>query len=175
MKWSSKLNRLLLPVAVLVFYFAVPFGTDDAPVGTLLGLLLGAASLVAVAVAVYREVRWARRKLLPIHLLLAFELVLVAFALVYYLVAVDNPAEFVTLNTRLDALYFSLTTMATVGYGDVSAAGQAARALVTFQLAFNLVFVGTLLNLMRDRLQPGGLGRARDADDGGDPPAGSGG
>jgi hypothetical protein len=34
------------------------------------------------------------------------------------------------LNTRTDALYFTLVTMATVGFGDIHAEGQFARAMV---------------------------------------------
>jgi voltage-gated potassium channel Kch len=87
------------------------------------------------------------------HLILALELVLLISSLAYYVVARDQPAEFVGLHTRLDALYFSMVTLTTVGYGDVSAHGQLARALVTCQLAFNLVFVGALVGLFQARLQ----------------------
>ena len=54
---------------------------------------------------------------------------------------VADPEEIVGLKTRTDALYFSLTIVSTVGFGDVHAEGQAARAIVTLQLAFNLLFV----------------------------------
>jgi voltage-gated potassium channel len=54
-----------------------------------------------------------------------------------------------------DALYFSISTLATVGFGDVHAAGQLARGAVAVQIVFNLVFVGTVAamisGLMRHR------------------------
>jgi len=73
----------------------------------------------------------------------------------YYLLAHYNPAEFIGLTTRLDALYFSMTTMTTVGYGDISASGQLARLLVTLQLAFNLVFIAALFGLLKDQVSRG--------------------
>jgi hypothetical protein len=51
--------------------------------------------------------------------------------------------QFAELHDRTDALYFNVTTLATVGFGDVHATGQLARAAVTLQIVFNLVFLGT--------------------------------
>lgn len=52
------------------------------------------------------------------------------FALVDYITAVSAPGQFVGLETKTDGLYFALTTLTTVGYGDVHAAGQIARGVV---------------------------------------------
>lgn len=46
-----------------------------------------------------------------------------------------------------------MTTLATVGFGDVHATGQLARALVTAQIAFNLVFVGALASVLTTRIR----------------------
>jgi hypothetical protein len=101
---------------------------------------------------VFQEFRREQR-LLPVHLILVLELALVVFALTYYGIAVRNPDEFSGLHTRLDGLYFSMTTMSTVGYGDVHAVGQTGRMLVTIQLAFNLVFVGGLIALIQEQVR----------------------
>lgn len=53
------------------------------------------------------------------------------------------------IETRLDALYFSATTMTTTGYGDIVATGQLARGLVTAQLVFDVVFVATVVGLIQ--------------------------
>jgi len=149
------LNRVLLPVGVLLAYFVVPENADNAPVGVLLGALLAVAGLVTVTWVIVDEVQRAEKRLRPIHLLLALELVVVIFSLVYYWVAAHWPGEFIGMETRLDALYFSLTTVATVGYGDISASGQLARLLVSVQLVFNLVFVAALVGLFQGRLRSG--------------------
>ncbi len=147
------LNRLLMPAAVLLFYSLVPVGNGGAPFGQAIGMLVAVACVAAVAYVVASEVRRSERRLQPVHLILALELVLVGFALAYYVLAVNYPGEFVGLKTRLDALYFSLTTMSTVGYGDISATGQLGRLVVAVQLGFNLVFVAALVGLFQDGLK----------------------
>ena len=57
-------------------------------------------------------------------------LLVMAFSLTFFLLELASPGQIEELHTRTDALYFTLSTMATVGYGDVHAVGQAARALV---------------------------------------------
>ncbi|MFN8194428.1 MAG: ion channel [Nocardioidaceae bacterium] len=146
------LRALVPPAGLLVLYFAVPFDGERAPVGVLVGILLTAVAVAALAVVVLREVGRTERRLTAVHLVLALEAVLMTFSLAYYLVATSWPHQFVGLETRLDALYFSTTTMTTVGYGDVHAAGQVARGLVTAQLVFNLVFVAAFAGLLKDRL-----------------------
>jgi voltage-gated potassium channel len=154
-------SRWVPPVAILLFYFLVPVSARDAPVGDVIGISVGIASVAAVAWVIFSEARRADKRLKPIHLLLAFELVLVIFSLGYYILATSHPTEFVGLDTRLDALYFSLATMSTVGYGDVHAAGQIARTIVTVQLAFNLVFIASLVALLQDQVRRGAWHRRK--------------
>jgi voltage-gated potassium channel len=52
------------------------------------------------------------------------------------------PGEFTDLHSRTDSLYFAVSTLSTVGFGDVHASGQFARAAITVQMIFNLVFIG---------------------------------
>jgi voltage-gated potassium channel len=54
----------------------------------------------------------------------------------------ELPGQFADLHTKIDALYFTVSTLTTVGFGDVHATGQLARAAVTVQMVFNLVFIG---------------------------------
>ncbi len=58
------------------------------------------------------------------------------------------PDQFVSLSTKTDALYFNISTLATVGFGDVHPVGQLARAAVTLQIVFNLVFLGTAVSII---------------------------
>lgn len=67
------------------------------------------------------------------------------------------PGQFADLHTKTDAVYYCVSTLATVGFGDVHAAGQLARAAVTLQMLFNLVFLGTAVTfvtgILRQRVQ----------------------
>jgi voltage-gated potassium channel len=142
--------------AILVIYFAVPVQTDQ-PTARLVGsVALTFVGIAGVATIVIREARRERaghdRGLRGIHLILALELVLVGFAFAYYLLAVNAAGQFVGIATRLDALYFSAVTTTTVGYGDVAAVGQAARAVVTTHLIFNVAFVAIVGGLIRRRM-----------------------
>jgi hypothetical protein len=58
------------------------------------------------------------------------------------------PHQFAELTNKTDALYFNITTLATVGFGDVHPVGELARAAVTLQIVFNLVFLGTAVSLI---------------------------
>jgi voltage-gated potassium channel len=58
------------------------------------------------------------------------------------------PGQFADLHDRTDALYFNVSTLATVGFGDVHPAGQLARAAVTLQIVFNLVFLGAAVSII---------------------------
>ncbi len=59
-----------------------------------------------------------------------------------------EPGQFAGLHTRTDAIYFTISTLSTVGFGDIHAAGQAARAAVTVQIVFNLVFIGAAASVI---------------------------
>jgi voltage-gated potassium channel len=58
------------------------------------------------------------------------------------------PNQFAELTNKTDAMYFNISTLATVGFGDVHPVGQLARAAVTLQIVFNLVFLGTAVSLI---------------------------
>ena len=58
------------------------------------------------------------------------------------------PSQFAELQTKTDSLYFNVSTLATVGFGDVHPVGQLARAAVTLQIVFNLVFLGAAVSII---------------------------
>jgi voltage-gated potassium channel len=146
------LKVVLMPISVLVLYFVFPVDADRAPVGVLAGILLSVAALVTVVVIVASEARGAVSRMSGWHLVLVLEVVLVVFSFVYYLLADKDPAQFVGLATRLDALYFATTTTATVGFGDVHADGQLARGVVTAHMIFNIIFIAAVVNLAKERM-----------------------
>ncbi len=55
----------------------------------------------------------------------------------------DGSANFNTHPlTRTDSLYFTVTTFATVGFGDITATSQTARLMVTVQMILDLLALG---------------------------------
>jgi hypothetical protein len=75
-------------------------------------------------------------------------LVIVVFAS-FYVVLARAPGQFVGLSTRTDSLYFTVTTLSTVGYGDIHPSGQAAKIVVLVQILFDLVLVAGAANSLR--------------------------
>ena len=47
-----------------------------------------------------------------------------------------------------------MTTLLTIGFGDIHAAGQAARALVLVQMVFNVVIIATAATTINSRCGP---------------------
>jgi voltage-gated potassium channel len=74
-------------------------------------------------------------------------LVVYGFSAVY--LTLDRRAgEFDGLNTRVDAVYFTVTTLSTVGFGDINATGQTARMLVTIQVLFDLTLLAFAVRVL---------------------------
>ena len=150
---------LLALVGVLVAYYTVPVGDVPSEWDVLLaalGLIAGLGALVFVAVRQVRQMAEYEAGDPGVRLDVLVLLVLVVvplFSLGYYAIEQGDPSQFADLATKTDALYFTLSTLATVGFGDVHATGQLGRALVSVQIVFDLVFVAVLVSLLTAQLR----------------------
>ncbi len=136
------------PVVILGCFYTFPVATDvELPARSLLSVPL----LVVLAAVVVAELR--RHGDRVGRLVQVFIGVVALLALSCYAVATHHPGQFEGLVTRTDALYFTVTTITTVGYGDIHASGQAARALVTAMMVFDVVFLGALGSTIWDRFR----------------------
>ncbi|GGM35763.1 hypothetical protein GCM10011608_20480 [Micromonospora sonchi] len=145
-------------VLLLLTYFVVPLEAD--PNAARMGVRIALTLLMAAAVA-WLVTGQVRRQLVAgrsgearslTHLAVILVAGLLAFALADYVVARAAPAQFADLKTRIDALYFAVTTLTTVGYGDVHAQGQLARVLVTVQMVFSIGVIATGVSLVVKQL-----------------------
>ncbi|MFD0055925.1 ion channel [Streptomyces sp. NPDC127168] len=87
-------------------------------------------------------------------------LFLVLFAGSYYLLVRSAPGAFSEPLNRTDALYFTLTTFTTVGFGDITALSQTARVLTMTQMTGGLLLVGVATRVLASVVQAG-LNRQR--------------
>lgn len=71
----------------------------------------------------------------------------VALFAVAYLQVSEIPGEIAGLKTVLDAVYFTMTTLMTIGFGDVAAEGQLARGLVLLQMLFTILLLTSSVRL----------------------------
>jgi hypothetical protein len=137
-----------------VIYFIVPVKYDanaDLARRTVGASVLSVALIWGMLYQIRLHVDDSSRRL--DGLIVSIVLVVEVFALTFYIVEVRNPGEFAGLDTRIDSLYFTVATLATVGFGDVHAVGQAARALVLVQMVFNVLFVATAAAIMSTRVR----------------------
>ena len=54
----------------------------------------------------------------------------------------------------VDFMYFSIITMSTVGYGDISPVAASAKFVCIFQIIFGYLFIGSVFALVISRYQP---------------------
>ena len=135
-------------VGLLVAYYAFPVEWSTSAASVALSLVLTAAGLALLGrmmVLELQHLRHGREGRTVGVLTLMLVLLVMSFSFVFYLVNLLDPDQLTGLSTRTDALYFTLSTMTTVGYGDVHAEGQLARALVCGLIVFNIVVVASLV------------------------------
>lgn len=143
-------RAVLTTVSLFVFYFVVPLDASGSRqalvVRIIVSVVMFAALLLAIALQVLRQMH---RPETPLVGLLAVVVGgMLFFALLDYIVAIHRPGEFVDLATRLDALYFSISTLATIGFGDVHAEGQLARGILCVQMVFDAAVLATAASIL---------------------------
>jgi len=135
--------------ALVVLYFVAPIGGRM----TTFGVVLFPAGLIGLAGLLWWQVRsvmfstgpWLRA---IEALATSVPLFLLLFATTYYLIDRHDAQAFGGSLTRLDALYFTVTVFATVGFGDIAAHSQAARAIVVVQMMADLIVIGVGIRVL---------------------------
>ncbi|HWJ62013.1 MAG TPA: potassium channel family protein [Acidimicrobiales bacterium] len=141
-------RSLLTPIVALCIYFWTPLDSSN----WLLSAGLGVIATVIVIPYAFWKVGRIRQAVHPLGealavLSLLVSLVIVGFAGSYYTMSIYSDG-FPAIHTRLDALYFTVVTLGTVGYGDIAPVTQGSRALVTFQILVNLSLIATLIRVL---------------------------
>lgn len=140
---------VLLGVALLVLaYFLVPLESDRSLVWRVLTF---AATLTVLAVLGLREMRRGEDD--PVGRLVLLLVLVVVFFSATFTVLSDQPGQFSGMHTRLDALYFTVVMMATIGFGDIHPTGQLARGTVLVAIIFQLLVVTTLASALVHRIR----------------------
>jgi voltage-gated potassium channel len=124
-------------------YYALPLGRG----GVFLDVLLivgGTIGLFPLAVHHARRVVQSERPLVQAvqAATLLLTILLVTFSATYYELAHRVDGSMGGLDTKTDSLYFTITTLATVGYGDITPVSQPARAVASLQMLVDLAFLG---------------------------------
>lgn len=141
--WTRPAGSL---VGLLVAYYAFPVEWSGS--ATALSLALTAVGLGLLGRMMALELQHLRAGITgraTSALTIMLMMLVTLFSMAFYLLERLAPEQMSGLETRTDALYFTLSTMTTVGYGDVSAQGQLARAFVCAMIVFNVAVVAALV------------------------------
>jgi hypothetical protein len=150
------LRPVLTTTGLLLLYFLMPLGDrNEGPTAlTLLVALVFFATLLTWQV---RQIAMAQHPRLRAIEALSFSvpLFLLAFAAFYFMAARGTPTSFSQTLSRTDALYFTVTVFATVGFGDITAVTQSARVMVMIQMVGDLILVGIVARVILGAVQVG--------------------
>ena len=138
-----------LGTGAIVAYFVMPL--DGPWAETLAAALVAGAALLLVPLALRRAglvLRSEQPLLVALQSLFTLlTLLVVSFSTVYYVLATQTDDQMHGLETKLDGVYFTMTVLSTVGFGDITAIGQWGRAVVTVNMIVNLVLVAVAFRL----------------------------
>lgn len=152
--WRRWLRMGAILGLVSIAYFTIPVNLE-LEAGDAVEVVISLSALALLGIAVLVEVRFQlmdpERRLDA--LIIALMLAVLGFALGFFIMAERDPSQIVGLDTRVDALYFTMTTLLTIGYGDIHAQGQVARALVLVQMVFNVVIITTAGSTITSRVR----------------------
>ena len=135
--------RLAVVLAlVLSLYFLIPaegFNQEN-PAGAWIrlagvGLVFLTAMVIQVRIIVTADVPQIRAAEAVVE---SVVLILCLFALLYASMSATDAASFTEPLSKVDALYFTTATFATVGFGDISPVTEMARGIVSVQMIFGL-------------------------------------
>jgi voltage-gated potassium channel len=157
---SRVLGTVLLIAAATALYFEIPVPGRMRESSWVIMFSAGVIVLGLLIVLSVRRLLQAGEDTRITALMLLLTLTVLFFSWADDSVAA-LPGQFTQLTNKTDALYFNVTTLATVGFGDVHPVGQLARAAVTLQIVFNLVFLGAAVSVISGFFRRRAQGRAR--------------
>ncbi len=150
------LRSSLSIIVALVVYVTIPLGGFDEE-RSIFEFVLGLLLVIVVLAVQTRGVVQSPYPLIRTVEALATTgpLFLLVFASTHYSIDAIQPGSYTQPMTRLDALYYTVTTFATVGYGDISPVSETARLVATAQMLLGLVFIGVVARVITGAAQLG--------------------
>ena len=157
--------RTTLSVGLLVVLYAlapVAFVSERETLARL------AAVLVIIAVVVGAQIHSVLTATYPAlraieSAVTAIAVFIVLFALLYLGLSTASPASFSRPLSRVGAFYFTVTVLATVGFGDISPQNDLTQAIVTVQMLLDRAIVALIVRVFAAAARAGA--RRREAAD----------
>ena len=142
--------RVTASVAALVtVYYLLPLDHSSTPVAIAI-LISGLAAFIGLVVYHVHSIIGS-----PFPMLRALEAMAVSvpfflllFASTYVVLAAISASNFGEHLSHTDGLYFSVTVLSTVGFGDITAKTSTARLVVTGQMITDLIILGLAIKVI---------------------------
>ena len=142
--------------ALVVIYYLLPLNRSSTAVAVTM-LIIGLVILISLLAY---QVRAITRSPFPLlrgveALATSIPLFLLLFAATYVVMATISASSFSQPLSRTDAIYFTVTVFATVGFGDITAKTEVARLVVTGQMIADLIAIGLGVRVLLSAVQRG--------------------
>ncbi|MGW3140012.1 potassium channel family protein [Streptomyces sp. NPDC001139] len=172
--FRTLLRAAMMVTAMVVAYYLLPLDQVYS-VAVVVWLVAGLLCLVVlIAWQVQRIARSEAPRLRAVEALATYlPLFLLLFSAGYFVLARNQAGAFTESLTRTDALYFTVTVFATVGFGDIAPRLTGARVMVMLQMIGNLILVGVAARVILGAVKTG-LERHEAAKQGGEDSSGRG-
>ncbi len=147
---GGMLGRIVVTTtALLAVYFLVPdtFKSDGLRVFWFFVCLVGVLAAIGWQVNTITKADYPRLRAVEV-VLTAIPLILVMFGLSYVAIVQADPASFNQPLDRLSTLYFTVTVLSTVGFGDIVPKTDSARLVVMIQMIVDLILIGFLIRMI---------------------------
>lgn len=146
--------RVMFTAAIILVLLTPAPALPDGRLQTQLTVL---AYLTVWAVVFFLVFRWQVRRVaraehpqtsLVEALAVIFVLFVAVFAKIYHMLSLAYPASFTEALDFFSSVYFSLTVLATVGFGDITPVTQTARLITMIQIVLDLILLGVAVRVV---------------------------
>ena len=146
---ASLTRTILSTVVLLVLYYQAPLDRPEDP-RTFAWLGAGVAALGAAIAWQARVIRVSNiPRLRAVETAaLAIAALLILYSSTYVVMSNDQPDSFTEVLGRTDALYYTMTIFATVGFGDITPTAESTRIVTMTQMVVGILAVGLAAKLL---------------------------
>ncbi len=152
----SLIRAVLITTALLALYYALPL--EDDSVAMLAVKLVVAMVIIGIVCVlnVWKVVTAEYPRLRAMDAAAAIvPLLIVLFAGTYLQIASGAPQAFSEKMSRTDGLYFTVTVLSTVGFGDITPVSTTARVVTMMQMMGNLILFGLFARFLAGAMTEG--------------------
>jgi len=148
--FRSTLFIVTFLIVSLAIFFTIPYDGLSDNRQAVLRLVVGLSLLLVVIVVLIRRILSAplpQLKTLEALVVLLVKFICL-FAGTYLLISHFDSGAFNEPLTHISALYFTIVTFGTVGFGDIAPQSDLARLLVSAQIIIDFVFIAAIIRAL---------------------------